>query len=417
MQLVQCLKLEKHDDSVLFRFLLRRGLKSPYVIGHYLYWYVKSEMHVKQYNKRFGLLLELYVVHCGEHREHLIQQQYVVRNLEAVTNSVLKISKKDSKKRNEKLRQALAKCRWPKEFETCISPKHHCSGIVIEKCKVMDSKQAPLWIEFKNTDAPKVRSTRDKLLNLSMAGNHKIIFKVGDDLRQDQITLQFLRIVNRVMCNNGNDVRMNPYIVVGTGDEVGMVEIVPNSDTVARCQWAGGGPYDKNPLFDFILANALEQYEQQFVKAKAVEDIVDHNIDNFLRSCAGYVVTTYVMGIGDRHPSNIMMQKDGHLFHIDFGHFLGNFKTKKIVGIKFKRERSPLVFTPQMLHVLNPLKDEFDKEHNHNIEAFMQYANETFQVSTINHMYSAPCLWSEAYIYIYSACLSFYIYIVYITIY
>ena len=65
-------KLEKHDDSVLFRFLLRRGLKSPYVIGHYLYWYVKSEMHVKQYNKRFGLLLELYVVHCGEHREHLI---------------------------------------------------------------------------------------------------------------------------------------------------------------------------------------------------------------------------------------------------------------------------------------------------------------------------------------------------------
>ena len=44
LQLVQCLKLEKHDDSVLFRFLLRRGLKSPYVIGHYLYWYVKSEM-------------------------------------------------------------------------------------------------------------------------------------------------------------------------------------------------------------------------------------------------------------------------------------------------------------------------------------------------------------------------------------
>ena len=142
-----------------------------------------------------------------------------------------------------------------------------------------------------------------------------------------------------------------------------------------------------------------------------MEDIVDHNIDNFLRSCAGYVVTTYVMGIGDRHPSNIMMQK-GHLFHIDFGHFLGNFKTKKIVGIKFKRERSPLVFTPQMLHVLNPLKDEFDKEHNHNVEAFMQYANETFQVSTINHMYSAPCLWSEAYIYIYIYLfLSIYIYI------
>jgi phosphatidylinositol-4,5-bisphosphate 3-kinase len=171
---------------------------------------------------------------------------------------------------------------------------------------------------------------------------------------------------------------MNPYIVVGTGDEVGMVEIVPNSDTVARCQWAGGGPYDKNPLYDFILANALELHKAQFVKAKSVEDVVDHSVDNFLRSCAGYVVTTYVMGIGDRHPSNIMMQTDGHLFHIDFGHFLGNFKTKKIVGIKFKRERSPLVFTPQMLHVLDPLKDEYDKANASYVKAFLEFANSTY---------------------------------------
>ncbi len=33
---------------------------------------------------------------------------------------------------------------------------------------------------------------------------------------------------------------------------------------------------------------------------------------------------------------------------IDFGHFLGNFKTKTVGGIKVRRERAPFVFTPQV---------------------------------------------------------------------
>ncbi len=86
-------------------------------------------------------------------------------------------------------------------------------------------------------------------------------------------------------------------------------------------------------------------------------------IDNFTKSCAGFCVATYVLGIGDRHPDNIMVNKNGKLFHIDFGHFLGHFKKK--LGIR--RERVPFVLPEDFTRVIakgspNPIETiEFQK--------------------------------------------------------
>ena len=53
-----------------------------------------------------------------------------------------------------------------------------------------------------------------------------------------------------------------------------------------------------------------------------------------------------------------MMQTDGHLFHIDFGHFWVT-KTERLLALDF-RENAALVFTPQMLHVLDQ-QNNYDK--------------------------------------------------------
>ena len=111
------------------------------------------------------------------------------------------------------------------------------------------------------------------------------------------------------------DLCMSPYACVSTGDELGMLEIVTPSMTTADIHKKYAGKYS-GALRDNTIKDFLEDNNRgSMLKA----------IDKFVRSCAGYVVATYVMGIGDRHSDNIMIKTTGELFHIDFGHFLGHF--------------------------------------------------------------------------------------------
>ncbi|KAH0624170.1 hypothetical protein JD844_007649 [Phrynosoma platyrhinos] len=323
IQLVQVLKYEQYLDNLLVRFLLKKALTNQR-IGHFFFWHLKSEMHNKNVSQRFGLLLESYCRACGMYLKHLSRQVEAMEKLINLTD-ILKQEKKDETQKLGTLR--------------------------LEECRIMSSAKRPLWLNWENPD----------IMSELLFQNNEIIFKNGDDLRQDMLTLQIIRIMENIWQNQGLDLRqvflncagvlqflMLPYGCLSIGDCVGLIEVVRNSHTIMQIQCKGG------------LKGALQFNSHtlhQWLKDKNKGEMYDPAIDLFTRSCAGYCVATFILGIGDRHNSNIMVKDDGQLFHIDFGHFLDHKKKK----FGYKRERVPFVLTQDFLIVISKGAQECTK--------------------------------------------------------
>lgn len=58
------------------------------------------------------------------------------------------------------------------------------------------------------------------------------MLKVGDDLRQDALIIQLLRVMNDLWRREGLDMRMMLYDCISTGDERGLLQVVLNATTL-----------------------------------------------------------------------------------------------------------------------------------------------------------------------------------------
>ncbi|XP_034023735.1 LOW QUALITY PROTEIN: phosphatidylinositol 4,5-bisphosphate 3-kinase catalytic subunit beta isoform [Thalassophryne amazonica] len=359
LQLVQVLRYEPYYDCALTHFLLERA-QANRKIGHFLFWHLRSEIHMPAVSVQFALILEAYCRSNIPHIEVLKKQVEALNKLKSINDLIKLGQSKNARSKAEKamlnkeammtyLRQSVIN-ETLSDLHSPLNPNVLLSSINVEKCRYMDSKMKPLWIVYNN-----------RLLSGDTLG---IIFKNGDDLRQDMLTLQILRLMDLLWKEANLDLRIVPYGCLATGNQTGLIEVVSSADTIANIQLTNSNvvataAFNKDALLNWL-------------KERNSGDALERAIGEFTLSCAGYCVATYVLGIGDRHSDNIMVRSTGQLFHIDFGHILGNFKSK--FGIK--RERVPFILTHDFIHVIQQGKTGYTEK----FSSFRQYCEDAYLI-------------------------------------
>uniref|UniRef100_A0A8C1T0Q7 Phosphatidylinositol-4-phosphate 3-kinase, catalytic subunit type 2 alpha n=1 Tax=Cyprinus carpio TaxID=7962 RepID=A0A8C1T0Q7_CYPCA len=329
-QLVQAVKFECHLNNALVIFLLSRALGNVN-IAHYLYCqFIKILNHYSfnnldavqdpAFGQRYDRILGVLLCLCGTGlRTELEKQTRLVQLLGALAEKVRQAS---SSTRQVVLLEGLERVQSFFQKNSCRLP--------ITPSLV--GKELNIKVSYRVLDTRVFEVFLNSLSVLT-------VIQVGEDLRQDMLALQMIRIMDRIWLQEGLDLRIVNFKCISTGKDKGMVELVPSSETLRKIQVENGvtGSFKDKPLAEWLR------------KYNPAEDEYEKASENFIYTCAGCCVATYILGICDRHNDNIMLRSTGHMFHIDFGKFLGH---AQMIG-SFKRDRAPFVLTSDMAYVIN----------------------------------------------------------------
>jgi phosphatidylinositol-4,5-bisphosphate 3-kinase len=321
LQILQTLQYEPEIDSPLTLFLLKRAFTEPKYIGLRVLWGLRSLASLPWMKSRIFNLSYAFLMYS----EPADRVRYVA-SLQ-FTQDQIKFCREYAPMENPgPLLTQLAKI--PSGLHLPIDPKIIVEGYYEDRCRFMDSAKHPLF-ETLRLPPSTGRSSISMLL------------KLDDDLTQDQLTLQLLRAMDLMWRKAGLDLRLSLYNVLPTGTCQGYIEVVPQAVTIAQTQrLCRGGALSSKSVLEWLLKTH---------KLTPPGTLPRDVIENYVRSLAGYCVGTYILGIGDRHCSNMMIREDGRFFHIDFGHFLGHFKT--VLGI-INREDCSFYYSEALEEVL-----------------------------------------------------------------
>ncbi len=199
---------------------------------------------------------------------------------------------------------------------------------------VITSKQRPRKISLEGGDG----------------AEHTFLLKGHEDLRQDERVMQLFGLVNSLLVHEHetrSELSIHRYSVIPLSPNSGLIRWVPNCDTLhslvqeyrqqrniplkiehqLMCRMAPNSGYDLLPLVSKVevFENALHRttgkdlQQVLWLKSVSAERWLERRT-NFTRSLAAMSMVGYILGLGDRHLSNLMLERfSGKVLHIDFG--------------------------------------------------------------------------------------------------
>lgn len=335
LQLVQALKFEPRNngktedetDSSLASFLIARSATNVKLVT-YFYWYLQVEigLYTKEVKDPAGIkqlfqqvssnfMEELDSTPAGiEHRKTLHRQGDFVKSLTDIcvdlkqTNGRLaKIERLKKILSNSKNKLLVIDPPLPLPSDPAIM----VTGVIPDDVNVFKSTLSPILLKFRTTTGEV----------------YPLLFKKGDDLRQDQLVVQIIALMDRLLLKENLDLKLTPYRVLSTSKDAGAVQFIPN--TVPLSVIDKGNPIYKGSILEF-----LRHHNPPVDSQPSILGVNKIAMDNYIKSVAGYCIITYILGVGDRHLDNLMMAEDGRFMHIDFGFILG--KDPKIMAPAMK---------------------------------------------------------------------------------
>ena len=212
---------------------------------------------------------------------------------------------------------------------------------------------------------------------MSMTGHdgreYLFLLKGHEDIRQDERVMQLFGLVNTLLSiddqTSKKDLTIKKYPVIPLSQNTGLIGWVSNCDTLhilirehreenniihnieytLMSQMCDQFEICPLPNKVEIFRNALDRTVGEdlqkvlWLKSQNSEVWLDRRT-NYTRSLAVMSMVGYILGLGDRHPSNIMLERQtGKIVHIDFG---------DCFEIAMRREKFPEKFPFRLTRML-----------------------------------------------------------------